>query len=156
MEKDDKESTLIRMGVSGWKFLLVPAYPGCPGSKAVKRSLLLLLYRHTHTDNHLTALWPGLPRVSRCTYSYPWGRIRTDNKVHCVWAHLLYDALSQWGLLDPIKLAYNQSWPDGQLKLTASTFKWPRISMLTVLVCILYQLPPLSLATFWILWCRER
>jgi len=31
----------VRMGVSGWKFLLVPAYPGCPGSKAVKRSLLL-------------------------------------------------------------------------------------------------------------------
>jgi len=25
-------------------FLLVPAYPGCPGSKAIKRSLLLLLY----------------------------------------------------------------------------------------------------------------
>ena len=25
-------------------FLLVPAYPGCPGSKAVKRSLLLLLH----------------------------------------------------------------------------------------------------------------
>jgi len=24
-------------------FLLVPAYPGCPGSKAVKRSLLLLV-----------------------------------------------------------------------------------------------------------------
>jgi len=23
-------------------FLLVPAYPGCPGSKAIKRSLLLL------------------------------------------------------------------------------------------------------------------
>ena len=43
MEKDDKGSTLIRIGVSGWKFLLVPAYPGCPGSKAVKRSLLLLL-----------------------------------------------------------------------------------------------------------------
>ena len=42
MEKGDKESTLIRMGVSGWMFLLVPAYPGCPGSKAVKRSLLLL------------------------------------------------------------------------------------------------------------------
>jgi len=42
MEKDDKGSTLIRIGVSGWKFLLVPAYPGCPGSKAVKRSLLVL------------------------------------------------------------------------------------------------------------------
>ena len=44
MEKDDKGSTLIRIGVSGWKFLLVPAYPGCPGSKAAKRSLLLLLF----------------------------------------------------------------------------------------------------------------
>ena len=43
MEKDDKGSTMIRMGVSGWMFLLVLAYPGCPGSKAVKRSLLLLL-----------------------------------------------------------------------------------------------------------------
>jgi len=43
MEKDDKGSTLIRIGVSVGKFLLVPAYPGCPGSKAVKRSLLLLL-----------------------------------------------------------------------------------------------------------------
>jgi len=41
MEKDDKGSTMIRMGVSGWMFLLVPAYPGCPGSKAVKRSLYL-------------------------------------------------------------------------------------------------------------------
>jgi len=43
MEKDDKGSTMIRMGVSGSMFLLVPAYPGCPGSKAVKRSSLLLL-----------------------------------------------------------------------------------------------------------------
>ena len=43
MEKGDKGSTMIRMGVSGWMFLLVPAYPGCPGSKAVKQSLLLLL-----------------------------------------------------------------------------------------------------------------
>ena len=29
-------------------FLLVPAYPGCPGSKAVKRSLLLLLLLCVH------------------------------------------------------------------------------------------------------------
>jgi len=34
-------------------FLLVPAYPGCPGSKAVKRSLLLLL------------LFSGTTQVSR-------------------------------------------------------------------------------------------
>ena len=28
---------MIRMGVSEWMFLLVPAYPGSPGQKAVKR-----------------------------------------------------------------------------------------------------------------------
>jgi len=51
MEKDDKGSTMIRMGVSGWMFLLVPAYPGCPGSKAVKRSLDLayLVFGFTFT-----------------------------------------------------------------------------------------------------------
>ena len=43
MEKDDKGSTMIRMGVSGWMFLLVPAYPGCPGQTTVKWLLLLLL-----------------------------------------------------------------------------------------------------------------
>ena len=43
MEKGDKGSTLTRMGVSGWMFLLVPAYPGCPGQTAVKWLLLLLL-----------------------------------------------------------------------------------------------------------------
>ena len=38
-------------------FLLVPAYPGCPGSKAVKRSLLLLsqgsLAKHLRNDELL-------------------------------------------------------------------------------------------------------
>ena len=43
MEKGDKGSKLTRMGVSGWMFLLVPAYPGCPGQTAVKWLLLLLL-----------------------------------------------------------------------------------------------------------------
>ena len=33
MEEDDKECPMIRLGVSGWVFLLVPAYPGCPGQK---------------------------------------------------------------------------------------------------------------------------
>jgi len=41
MEKGDKGSTLTRMGVSGWMFLLVPAYPGCPEQTAVKWLLLL-------------------------------------------------------------------------------------------------------------------
>jgi len=37
----NKDVSLI---MRGRLFLLVPAYPGCPGSKAVKRSLLLLLF----------------------------------------------------------------------------------------------------------------
>ena len=34
-------------------FLLVPAYPGCPGSKAVKRSVVVVVMLH---DNHTVAL----------------------------------------------------------------------------------------------------
>ena len=37
MEEDDKGCPMIRMGVRGWLFLLVPAYPGCHGPSAVKR-----------------------------------------------------------------------------------------------------------------------
>jgi len=37
MEEDDKGCPIFRMGVSGRMFLLVPAYPGSPGQKAVKR-----------------------------------------------------------------------------------------------------------------------
>jgi len=37
MEEGDKGCPMIRMGVSGRTFLLVPAYPGSPGQKAVKR-----------------------------------------------------------------------------------------------------------------------
>ena len=33
----DKGCLMIRMGMSGWMFLLVPAYLGSPGSEAVKR-----------------------------------------------------------------------------------------------------------------------
>ena len=59
MERGDKGSTLIRMGVSGWMFLLVPAHPGCPGSKAIKRSLLLLLlwwWRSGHSYAQYTSM----------------------------------------------------------------------------------------------------
>ena len=37
MEEVDKGCSMIRMGVSGWVFLLVPAYLSSPGPKAVKR-----------------------------------------------------------------------------------------------------------------------
>jgi len=45
-------------------------------------------------------------------------------------------ALSQRGLLDPIKPAYNQSGLYGRLRLTASAFNWLWISMPTVLVAV--------------------
>ena len=60
MEEDDKGCPMIRIGVSGWVFLLVPAYPGCPGPKAVKlcvcvcvvllqwlQTILFLFYRNS-------------------------------------------------------------------------------------------------------------
>jgi len=36
MEEVDKGCLMDRMGVSGSMFLLVPAYPGSPGQRAVK------------------------------------------------------------------------------------------------------------------------
>ena len=74
MEKGDKGSTLIRMGVSGWMFLLVPAYPGCPGSKAVKRLLLLLLLWWCHYSKPLQKLrpsdrWPATLKPSKTTWT---------------------------------------------------------------------------------------
>ena len=42
MEEADKDRVMIRM-VGGCMFLLVPAHPGSPGHRAVKRLLLLLL-----------------------------------------------------------------------------------------------------------------
>ena len=47
-------------------------------------------------------------------------------------AHPLYGALSQQGLLDQIKPAYNQSRPDDRLKLTASTYNRLWISIVAV------------------------
>jgi len=58
MEKDDKGSAMIRMGVSGWMFLLVPAYLGFPGSKAVKRSLYDIAHHTLKMSNcHHSMLW---------------------------------------------------------------------------------------------------
>ena len=45
-------------------------------------------------------------------------------------------ALSQQGWSNPIKPAYNQRWPDGWFKLTASAFNRLSISTPTVLVAV--------------------
>jgi len=41
----------------GRVFLLVPAYPGCPGTKAVKRLLLLLLLCVCDDSQHCLMSW---------------------------------------------------------------------------------------------------
>jgi len=66
--------------------------------------------QHIHTHNHLMALvrdYLGEPVPEETfTHSHPWTRrIHTDNKVHWMGAHHLYDALSQQGLLDPIRFS---------------------------------------------------
>ena len=96
MEKDDKGSTMIRMGVSGWKFLLVPAYPGCPGSKAVKRSLLLFStttwlswYPKGKTSLDLNearddwVLWWQWHQLDRMQQFAPCSRQTTTSTPHC-------------------------------------------------------------------------
>jgi len=45
-------------------FLLVPAYPGCPGSKAVKRSLLLLLLLYFTTGHFHTCTLQRMSPIS--------------------------------------------------------------------------------------------
>ena len=42
MEKADKGWRVIRIGVSGWMFILVPAHMGSPKQRAIKQLLLLL------------------------------------------------------------------------------------------------------------------
>jgi len=58
-----------------------------------------------------------------------------------------------------------KSRPGGRLKLTASAFNqlwincwqsWSEYLLLRRTRCILYQLPPLLLTIFWVLWCWER
>ena len=64
-------------------FLLVPAYPGCPGSKAVKRSLLLL------SVFSCTVLFVSISQVIGCE-----DRLRND--LYCVeWGVKLYSNQNQ-------------------------------------------------------------
>jgi len=57
MEETDKGWMTIRM-VGGSVFLLVPAHPGSPGQRAVKRSLLLLFYVSLCTKQVISKMFP--------------------------------------------------------------------------------------------------
>jgi len=52
MEKGDKGSTMIRMGVSGWMFLLVPAYPGCPDQRPLNGRCHMTLAELMNKSDH--------------------------------------------------------------------------------------------------------
>jgi len=75
-EEDDKGCPMIRMGVSGWEFLLVLAYPGCPGPKAVKRLCVCVCIhyygRHEYSTQHCKYAWHLL--WYRLGPSRPWLR----------------------------------------------------------------------------------
>ena len=76
------------MGVSGWMFLLVPAYPVCPGQTAVKWLLLLLLFYCRVAFSALTLLvgrqegHPARKKLSDelLAWLFVWSDVQT-----CIW-----------------------------------------------------------------------
>ena len=54
MEEDDTGCPMIRMGVNGCVFLLVPDYPGCPGPRAVKRLSVCSIF---NILGNMTSFW---------------------------------------------------------------------------------------------------
>jgi len=58
MKEADKDWMTIRM-MGGWVFLLVPAHPGSPGQRAVKRVVVVVVVLLLH---HFNGLFPGQPR----------------------------------------------------------------------------------------------
>ena len=56
MEEVDKGCPIIRMGVSGWVFLLVPAYPGSTGPRAVKQLVCVCVYACVCVSKSTTSL----------------------------------------------------------------------------------------------------
>jgi len=53
MEAVDKGYPMIRTGVSGWMFLLVPAYPGRPRQKVVKQLCVCMTYPDDFAGNSM-------------------------------------------------------------------------------------------------------
>ena len=59
MEEVDKGCPMIRMGVSGWLFLLVLAYLGSPGPKTVKRLCVCVCYKAVKTGTGQRKVMPS-------------------------------------------------------------------------------------------------
>ena len=63
MDEDDNGCPMIRMGVSGWMFLLIPAFPGSPRQKAVKRLCVCVLTKLPSFLFSLLKKWLNLASV---------------------------------------------------------------------------------------------
>jgi len=72
MEEVHKGCLMIRMGVSGWMFLLVPAHPGSPGQRAVKQLCVCVLLLYTR----LIKQHPHLTQASQLS-------VQTEGTTHC-------------------------------------------------------------------------
>jgi len=92
--------------------------------------MLLLWYTHTQPFNSPSS---ETTLVSQKKHS-PTHTHEEEEEEEEGFAQTVRSTLSQRGLLNPIKPAYNQSQPDGRLRLTASTFNRLWISMLAVLL----------------------
>ena len=93
MEEGDKGCPMIRIGASGWMFLLVPAYPGSPRQKAVKRLCVCVCVVNGNIV-HLNDVWavqlnwfvPGLHGVGRGAAAVASSRDVTSGSA--MWTHL--------------------------------------------------------------------
>jgi len=74
--RTDKDWMMIRM-VGRWVFLLVPAHPGSPGQRAIKRLLLCcveIYQMYWSIIDGPTLLWPSQPNVAtRLSLQRPYG-----------------------------------------------------------------------------------
>jgi len=73
-------------------------------------------FKHTLTHTQLfNGPWSGITQKKHSP-------IQTHEEEGEGFAQTTRSSLSQRGLTDPVKSAYNQSWLDGWLRLTASAF----------------------------------
>ena len=72
MDEADKGCPMIRMSVSGWMFLLIPAYPGSPGPKVVKRLCVCVCVRVCMcVQEHYVQVWQKSVKITQIS-KYFW------------------------------------------------------------------------------------
>ena len=112
---------MIRM-VGGWMFLLLPAHPGSPGQRAVKRLLLLQF------DSVMCGLpgswqfwhWPGwwlTDGLIRVTAAESGHCCVVFNVVHCCWSHVTTSCIAAFNIYAVSMVTGYHERPVGQHRL---------------------------------------